>query len=76
MPAKIIHAPNLARSAMAPETRATVMMANVAWNATKASGGYAAPSGVSSTPARLKFEGSMAQANWVVPASVVGNAIE
>ncbi len=33
---------------MAPETSATVMMANVAWKATNASGGYAAPSGVSS----------------------------
>jgi hypothetical protein len=33
---------------MAPEMRATVMIANVAWNATKASGGYAAPFGTSS----------------------------
>jgi hypothetical protein len=39
MPAKIIHVPNLARSAMAPEIRATVMMANTAWNATKAMAG-------------------------------------
>jgi|SRR5688572_23561809 hypothetical protein len=31
-PAKIIHAPNLARSAIAPEIRATVMIANVAPN--------------------------------------------
>ncbi len=76
MPAKIIHAPNLARSAMAPETRATVMMAKVAWKATNASGGYAAPSGVSRTPARLKLLGSIAHGNWVVPSSVVGNAIE
>ncbi len=48
MPAKIIHAPNLARSAIAPEMSATVMIAKVAWKATKASGGYAAPSGTSS----------------------------
>ncbi len=40
-PANTIHAPNLARSAMAPEMRATVMMANVAWKAAKASVGYA-----------------------------------
>ncbi len=45
--AKISHEPNLARSAMAPETSATVRIANVAWKATKASGGYAAPSGTS-----------------------------
>jgi hypothetical protein len=38
MPAKIIQDPNRARSAIAPETRATVMIANVAWNATNASG--------------------------------------
>jgi hypothetical protein len=30
MPAKIIHEPNFARSAMAPEMRATVMIAKVA----------------------------------------------
>ena len=39
MAAKIIHEPNLARSAMAPDTSATVMIAKVAWKATKASGG-------------------------------------
>ncbi len=32
MPAKIIHEPNLARSAIAPEMSATVMIANVAPN--------------------------------------------
>ncbi len=41
-PAKTIHAPNLARSAMAPEMRATVMIANVAWKPAKAIVGYAA----------------------------------
>ncbi len=38
-PAKTIHAPNRARSAMAPEMRATVMIANTAWKATKAMAG-------------------------------------
>src|SRR3954451_13766939 len=38
-PAKTIHAPNLARSAMAPEISATVMIAKTAWNATKAMDG-------------------------------------
>ena len=33
---KIIQMPNFARSAIAPEIRATVMIANTAWNATKA----------------------------------------
>ncbi len=75
MPAKIIHAPNLARSAIAPETRATVMMAKVAWKATKASGGYAAPSGVVSTLARPKSVPSMCHGALVTPASVAGNAI-
>ncbi len=41
-PAKTIHAPNLARSAMAPEIRATVMIAKVAWKPTNAIDGYAA----------------------------------
>src|SRR6218665_1314947 len=45
-PAKTIQAPNLARSAMAPETRATVIIAKVAWKATNAIGGYFASSGV------------------------------
>ena len=40
MPAKIIHEPNFARSAMAPEMSATVMIAKVAWKATNASVGY------------------------------------
>ena len=39
MPAKIIQVPNLARSAMAPEISATVMIANTAWKATKAMAG-------------------------------------
>src|SRR3954464_11027861 len=34
-----IHGPNLARSAMAPEISATVMIANTAWKATKAIAG-------------------------------------
>ncbi|MDQ0743061.1 hypothetical protein QFZ62_000369 [Clavibacter sp. B3I6] len=38
-PAKTIHAPNFARSAMAPEISATVMIAKVAWKAAKASVG-------------------------------------
>ena len=37
MPAKTIQAPNLARSAIAPEIRATVMIAKVAWNPANAS---------------------------------------
>ena len=41
MPANTIQAPNLARSAIAPLIRATVMIANVAWKATKAIDGYA-----------------------------------
>ena len=39
MPAKISQVPNFARSAMAPEISATVMMANTAWKATKAMAG-------------------------------------
>ncbi len=39
MPEKISQVPNLARSAMAPEIRATVMIANTAWKATKAIAG-------------------------------------
>ena len=39
MPTKIIQVLNLARSAMAPEIRATVMMANTAWKPTKAMAG-------------------------------------
>ena len=35
-PAKMIHEPNFARSAIAPEISATVMMAKVAWNPAKA----------------------------------------
>ena len=35
-PAKTIQEPNLARSAIAPEIRATVMIANTAWKATNA----------------------------------------
>jgi hypothetical protein len=61
MPAKIIHAPNLARSAMAPETSATVRIAKVAWKATKASGGYAASSGVSSRLFRPRADQSIDQ---------------
>ena len=75
MVAKIIQEPNLARSAIAPETRATVMMAKVAWNATKASGGYAAPSGVSSRLVRPTSPRSMVQGDWMVPSAVLGNAI-
>ncbi len=44
MPAKTIHAPNLARSAIAPEISATVMIANVAWKPTNARSGYVAAS--------------------------------
>src|SRR3978361_418709 len=36
MPEKTIHGPNRARSAMAPEISATVMIAKTAWKATKA----------------------------------------
>ena len=43
MPAKTIQAPNLARSAMAPEIRATVMIAKTAWKATKAIAGMGRP---------------------------------
>ena len=39
MPEKISQVPNFARSAMAPEISATVMMANTAWKATKAIAG-------------------------------------
>ena len=39
MAAKIIQVPNLARSAMAPEIKATVMIAKTAWKATKAMAG-------------------------------------
>ena len=46
MPVKIIQVLNLARSAMAPEIRATVMIANTAWKATKAMAGR--PASVSS----------------------------
>ncbi len=73
MAAKIIHAPNLARSAIAPETSATVMIANVAWNATKASGGYAAPSGVSSRLVRPIADVSIDQGN--ASPSAEGNAM-
>ena len=39
MPANTIQGPKRARSAMAPEMRATVMMANTAWKATNARDG-------------------------------------
>ena len=39
MPEKISQVPNFARSAMAPEIKATVMIANMAWKATKAMAG-------------------------------------
>src|SRR3954454_21689931 len=42
-PAKTIHAPNFARSATAPEMRATAIMAKVAWKAANARGGSVAP---------------------------------
>lgn len=42
--ANTTQAPNLARSATAPLIRATVMMANVAWNATNTSCGMPVPS--------------------------------
>ena len=48
MPAKTIHEPNLARSAIAPLISATVMMANTAWKPTNASGGM--PAASPSTP--------------------------
>ncbi len=73
MPAKIIHAPNFARSAIAPETRATVMMAKVAWKATKASGGYAASSGTSRRLLRPIAPVSIVQGASVP--SAPGNAI-
>jgi hypothetical protein len=43
MTVKIIQVPHLARSAMAPEIRATVITANTAWKATKAIVGRLAP---------------------------------
>ena len=39
MPEKSIQGPNRARSAIAPEISATVMIAKTAWKATKASAG-------------------------------------
>jgi predicted ABC-type transport system involved in lysophospholipase L1 biosynthesis ATPase subunit len=44
MPAKTIHDPNFARSAMAPLMSATVMMAKTPWKPTKASVGMPAAS--------------------------------
>ena len=58
-PAKTIQAPNFARSAIAPEISATVMIANVAWNAAKASGGNPADSGTSISDARPSRSVSM-----------------
>ena len=57
MPAKIIQVPNLARSAMAPEIRATVMIAKTAWKATNAIGGSPPASEVTSSirPLRPKY---------------------
>jgi hypothetical protein len=72
-PAKIIHAPNFARSAMAPEMSATVMIAKVAWKPTNASGGYAAPSGVSSRLDRPMADQSMDHGG--TRPSAPGNAI-
>ena len=50
MTVKTVQAPNLARSAIAPEIRATVMIAKTTWKATKAAAGIppaaAAPCGV------------------------------
>ena len=43
MPAKTSQVPNLTRSASAPEISATVMIANVAWNATPTSAGTPDP---------------------------------
>ena len=56
-PAKTIQAPNLARSAMAPEIRATVMIAKTAWKPTKAMTGRPPSSVVvsSMSPARPKY---------------------
>ena len=76
MPAKIIHEPNLARSAMAPEMSATVMIAKVAWKATNARVGYAPAGSAASAvaaPSRKLLE-SNSQGDAAVP-SMVGNAI-
>src|SRR4051812_40655129 len=45
--ANSVHAQNLARSAIEPEIRATVMIANISWNITNASTGYWCPTGSS-----------------------------
>ena len=77
MPAKIIHAPNLARSAIAPEISATVMIAKVAWKATNASGGYAgALGGVEQccTSSRSRCRSNSPREADACP-STVGNAI-
>ncbi len=73
IPAKISHEPNLARSAMAPDTSATVMIAKVAWKATNARGGKAASSGTSSRLLRPTALPSSAHGNSVP--SAPGNAI-
>ena len=39
MTVKTVQVPNLARSAIAPETRATAMIAKTTWKATKAAPG-------------------------------------
>ena len=51
---KIIHDKNFARSAIAPEIKAGVMIANINWNAAKASSGigYTPPLLVSSLTER------------------------
>ena len=46
-PAKTSQVPNFSRSATAPEIRATVMIANISWNATNTSCGMVPASGMS-----------------------------
>ena len=81
-----IHAPNFMRSAMAPVMRATVITANVTWNATTVNAGTpvvasglkldALPSAADSTrPCRPKNWNGLPK-NWLIPVVAVPKAIE
>ena len=63
MPAKIIHEPNLARSAIAPEISATVMIAKVAPYAETTSPSL-------EVPARPKSLNGLPARNWFSPSAM------
>ena len=68
-PAKTIHEPNLARSAMAPEISATVMIAKTAWKPTNAMVGSPPASLVRSSMRPLSAKNSVGSPSRPPPTS-------